>query len=69
MRETRLAADREGERGTADDDVLRRRALQPHRVDERVAREAGEREEGERAILNDLNDKLNALVELEITPK
>jgi hypothetical protein len=25
--------------------------------------------EGERAVLNDLNDKLNALLELEITPK
>ena len=25
--------------------------------------------DGERAILNDLNDKLNALVEIEMTPK
>ena len=42
--------------------------LREQRLMVRESRIAGDLE-GERAMLNDLNDKLNALVELEITPK
>ena len=42
--------------------------LREHRLTVRESRLATDLE-GERAALNDLNDKLNALVELEITPR
>ena len=42
--------------------------LREHRLNVRESRLATDLE-SERAVLNDLNDKLNALVELEITPR
>lgn len=60
---TRHPSELAGMKGELEELILRE-----HRLTVRESRLATDLE-GEQAVLNDLNDKLNALVELEITPR